>query len=188
MQTRFYVLQPQVCESGKVQRQLAADVFSRPSADRGSEGPFLNPACRRSTEGPGRVKRTRISRRDMAVGHVSNVPGTMESCPTLASHRNPKRKRGHTLLRIAPNPSLTLRVTILKLLQGFRAEAALSDQPRKSFLPDHSLPSSSLVTQGLPSSVWGLGDAVRSGASRTAVPKLELGNENRVAANADPAL
>ena len=97
--------------------------------------------------------------------------------PTLASHRNPKRKRGHTLLRIAPNPSLTLRVTILNILQGFRAEAALSDQPRKSFLPHHSLPSSSLVTQGLPSSVWRLGDALRSGASRKAVPKLELGNE-----------
>ena len=47
--------------------------------------------------------------------------------PTLASHRNPKRKRGHTLLRIAPNPSLTLRVTMLRIPQGFRADAVLCD-------------------------------------------------------------
>ena len=37
VQTRFYVLKPQVCEPGKGERHLAAGVFSRPSADPGSE-------------------------------------------------------------------------------------------------------------------------------------------------------
>ena len=46
-------------------------------------------------------------------------------------------------------------------------------------LPHHSFPSSSLVTPCLPRSVWRLGDAVRSGASRRPVPKLELGNERK---------